>query len=500
MFRIFGPPGTGKTTKLLDMVDQHLQNGIPPQKIAFLAFTRKASGEASERAAERFGLSVRDDLFYFRTLHSLTFHLLGLQEKDLMSPENFTELSELICYDLNIPKPTSMDGGNAGVTDHPILSVINLARLKKVTLQEQYNLSRIGNTWIEVDYVARSYDEYKKQHTLYDYTDMLSLFVDRSDTICPEFEVVFLDEAQDLSPLQWDIAHALDKKAKRMYVSGDDCQAIFRWAGADVDHFISLPGGSEVLEQSYRIPQVVHRLAETIAKRIHNRFPKTYLPKDDVGTITRVFDTTEVDMSEGTWLIMSLAHYMLNDIADQLKSSGYLFERNGWKSISKALSTAINAWERVRHDQPITVGGAKAMYKQMSVQKIARGKRDVFKGENEDLLLWDDLVANHGLLPEKEVPWMDALDRIPDADRAYVSAVLRRGTKLNDAPLIKLATIHASKGGEADNVVLVPDLTLAAMEGDDENDLHRLFYVAVTRTKKNLFIVQPVDYARSYPL
>tara|TARA_R110000772_G_scaffold20946_4_gene58006 strand:+ start:39095 stop:40594 length:1500 start_codon:yes stop_codon:yes gene_type:complete len=499
MFRIFGPPGTGKTTKLLDMVDQHLQNGIPAQSIAFLAFTRKAAGEASERAAERFGLSVRDDLFYFRTLHSLTFHLLGLQEKDLMAPDHFTELSELIGYDLNIPKPTSMDGGNAGITDHPILSVINLARLKKVSLQEQYNLSRIGNTWMEVDYVARSYDEYKKQHTLYDYTDMLSLFVDRSDTICPEFEVVFLDEAQDLSPLQWDIAHALDKSAKRMYVAGDDDQAIYRWAGADVDHFITLPGGSEVLEQSYRIPQSVHHLAETIAKKIHNRFPKKYLPKDEIGTITRVFDTTEIDMSEGSWLVMGLAHYMLNNIAEQLKSSGYLFERNGWRSISKSLSTAINAWERVRHDQPITVGGAKALYKQMSVKQIARGKRDCFKGENEDLVTWDTLVADHGLLPEKEVPWMDALDRIPDADRAYVSAVLRRGEKLNDVPRIKLSTIHGTKGGEADNVVLVTDLTMAALENDDD-DLHRLFYVAVTRTKQNLFLIEPDDYARSYPL
>ena len=51
MFRIFGPPGTGKTTKLLNMVDQALSNGVNPQDIAFLAFTRKAAAEAKERAA-----------------------------------------------------------------------------------------------------------------------------------------------------------------------------------------------------------------------------------------------------------------------------------------------------------------------------------------------------------------------------------------------------------------------------------------------------------------
>ena len=49
-------------------------------------------------------------------------------------------------------------------------------------------------------------------------------------------------------------AHVIDDKSERMYCAGDDDQAIYEWAGADVEHFINLPGGSEVLEQSYRIP------------------------------------------------------------------------------------------------------------------------------------------------------------------------------------------------------------------------------------------------------
>ena len=71
MFRIFGPPGTGKTTTLLNMVDEALEKGITPQSIAFLAFTKKAANEAKERAAIRFGLDPKRDLVNFRTLHSM---------------------------------------------------------------------------------------------------------------------------------------------------------------------------------------------------------------------------------------------------------------------------------------------------------------------------------------------------------------------------------------------------------------------------------------------
>jgi len=48
---ILGPPGTGKTTTLLNLVDQFIQQGIRPKQIGYFSFTRKAAREAATRAA-----------------------------------------------------------------------------------------------------------------------------------------------------------------------------------------------------------------------------------------------------------------------------------------------------------------------------------------------------------------------------------------------------------------------------------------------------------------
>jgi superfamily I DNA/RNA helicase len=94
------------------------------------------------------------------------------------------------------------------------------------------------------------------------------------------------------------------------------------------------------------------------------------------------------------------------------------------------------------------------------------------------------------------------MDNLPETDRAYIIALLRRGEKFNAEPRITVSTIHGSKGGEADNVVLFTDLSPAADEQMRRNpdDMHRVFYVAVTRTKNALYVVDAEDMSRSYDL
>ena len=104
MFRISGPPGTGKTTTLLNMVDEALEAGVHPHRIAFLAFTRKAANEAKERAAARFNLDPKKDLIFFRTLHSLALTMSDIRPEQVMQEEHYRELSQAIGVTLGAPK------------------------------------------------------------------------------------------------------------------------------------------------------------------------------------------------------------------------------------------------------------------------------------------------------------------------------------------------------------------------------------------------------------
>ena len=113
-----------------------------------------------------------------------------------------------------------------------------------------------------------------------------------------------------------------------------------------------------------------------------------------------------------------------------------------------------------------------------------------------------ELQEHHGLVATDDMIWHEAMDKIPETDRAYIIAMLRRGEKFNAEPRITVSTIHGSKGGEADNVVLFTDLSPAAdnQMRNNPDDMHRVFYVGVTRTKNNLYIVEPEDLSRSYDL
>lgn len=497
--KVFGPPGTGKTTFLLNTVDDLLRKGVPAIQIGYFAFTRKAAHEAKERAYARFQqLDFKRDLANFRTLHSLAYARMGIQASRIATAENYKEFANLAKIELNIDRGDESWEVRA---DHPILNVLTLARIKGTDLRAEYNASQLKIEWEHFLYVHRMYRKFMNEKGLLDFTDLLEMFAEADDTYYPQLDTVIIDEAQDLSPLQWRIVDRLVHRAKKAYIAGDDDQAIFGWAGADVRHLLMYPGDQIVLNQSYRIPKVVHDYSNNIIQRVKYRVPKTWNPRQEQGELHFYQRYTDVQLIEGTWLILAPTNYMLNNVHEHLKSMGVLFERNGIRSIGEGTIEAVYAWEDLRKGKEIGAKEIKALYSYLGSEGIQRGFKK-FIGDPEQSYDYERLQKEGGLVASKDLAWFDVLSRLSDSNRVYIRASLRRGQSLRGTPRVRLSTIHGAKGGEADHVLLLTDLStqFTAQQEVDPDSMNRLLYVGLTRTRKSLHIVYPQDEYKAFRL
>jgi len=492
---IFGPPGCGKTHTLMEIIRQELEQGTPPDRIAFVSFSRKAIHEARERAGNAFALQEKDTP-YFRTLHSMGFQLLGMRKEEIIGVYDLKQIGAEMGMVFDTNNVYDDDGvlQMSAKEGNKYLTLINRAHMRCVSLEQEYNDNGDHNIkWPLLEKLDRVYTSYKQSSGKYDFTDMIRLMVMQNQG--PRIEVLIVDEAQDLTPLQWQQVQVLKQHAKRVWYAGDDDQAIFRYTGVDVRHMLGICENIRVLEQSYRIPQSVHSLCAQLAKRISVRQPKEWKPTNHEGSINYHLSVDEIDMSQGSWTIMSRTSKMLNILGDQLRQDGVVYTKNGTLSFDRSLLNSMQIWQNLQNGELITVDEAKELYKNCP----KRGDHATVKfGMSKTLDMLDPtqpvsyqmLNEDHGLLVSKVANPEDVVN-LSTEDRQYLSAIKRRGSVVTE-PKVKLSTIHRMKGGEDENIVLLTDMGYLPHKTLIENpdDEHRVFYTAVTRTKKNLHICE----------
>ncbi len=492
---VLGPPGTGKTHTLLEQVEKYLKN-TDPDKIGYFAFTKKAANEAKARAMDKFNYT-EDDLPYFRTLHSLAFRKLGINKDQVMQKRHYEDLGRKLNLFLDY---NEYDEEETGIftTKSDYLRLIHLAKLRNITLEQQIKLGE-HNTEVDYDtlvHLEQKIKDYKKLHNLIDYNDMILDF-NKSDKT-PKFDVVFIDEAQDLSLMQWDMAKTIWNKTEDTFIAGDDDQAIFRWAGADVDSFITQTGKLLNLTQSRRIPRAIHDFALGIIKRVSKRRYKEWGPRDYQGSLNFHDDIKDLNMSSGEWLILTRTRHMLEEVEEEMKERGWYFENRFKKLPEKDAAEAAAEWEAGRKGQPLNYKQIERIYSFMSSNHAEKIK---LKGmTKEGLQDISALKKDYGL--KTDTVWYKAFDDLGFRRKNYIRSMRRNGENLKNKPRIQLSTIHSVKGGERNNVVLLTDLTHNTNKSylkkpDDET---RLFYVGATRTKENLHIIRPNDYEKAYPM
>ena len=477
-YKVVGPPGTGKTRRLLNEVHKYIKNGTPHDKIGYFAFTRKAAGEARDRFLAKNLDLTKKDVKYFQTLHSLAFNNLGLKEENVMQEGNYQAIGETCGIQIKYASYETNNFNGIFSSSSEYLSLINLARVRQVTAEQQFNrnehLSWISKT--KLIGIEKEINNYKNAHNLIDFTDMIQQFLDKGDT--PKFKVIFVDEAQDLSLIQWSMIKKIEEDTNcDVWIAGDDDQAIFGWAGADVDSFINWKAREILLDKSERVPQLIQRKALDVISRIYlNRLPKDYLPKNELGNIYERFNINGIDMSTGDWLILARTNSLLKTLPAYLKRKGFFFQTNQGNSMGKSLYEDILNWKKIQNDESVP-----EIQHQRIVENIKSKKIDI------------------------NLDWYEAFNNVSVSKRDYMRAMLDNGEEILKEPRIKVSTIHGAKGGEAHNVVLYLNQTANTIKGakksqDKQDEEFRVWYVGITRTIENLFLIKSKNKTKEMKL
>ena len=490
MRKILGPPGTGKTTRLLNYANTFIKLGTPIEKIGYFAFTKKAAGEAKERMLDQNPHISEKQLKHFRTLHSLAFWKLGMKKSEVMQDEHYEDIGRSLGIEVTVYSNGEEKTGFVD-SDSEYFNIINAARIKEIPIEDEYNTDMYSQDLDQnLLYILRDeLDNYKKSYGLKDFTDMIEKFIKAE--LCPKYDVVFIDEAQDLSPIQWKMFDVLKKNSNHVILAGDDDQAIYGWAGADVKRFQQEPAKEIILPQSYRVPKLVQHIADNILSRIpdERRIKKEWQARDEEGSIYFGTSIEDVPLDEGKWLVLARYNDKLIKLKPSLRDRGIYFEYKNRKSYKTRLYEAIQNYTRWTQGSQLSLSECRDLFEYF-------GKEFPEKEER----MYDLKEFGYSFTQQ----WFEVFETEPE-DSLYIRDMLQAEEKLSKEARVKLSTIHAAKGGEADNVLLILDNTKTIREAiekspDKEDEENRIWYVGVTRTKQNLYILAAKKEDKGYDI
>lgn len=500
--QVFGPPGCGKTEFLMRVIEGALSKGTAPERIAFVSFSRKSIEEARCRALNRFSLDIKQ-LVNFRTLHSTGYMELGLSKDMIMSSVDYSMLGKMLGEEfvMNVNPddgliiPTDLRRGSR------YLQIIDRSRYRMVSLEEEWkDNDTFDLSLFKAKQIQDQLIEYKSKLGKVDFADMVDLFI---QTATPRsLDILIVDEAQDLTPLQWVMVSKMAEFAETVWLAGDDDQAIHRWTGVDVHQFIDMSEKRIILDQSYRLPQKVFEIGERIVKRIKDRVPKAYKPTDDEGKVLWHYDLDSLPLNRGSWTIMARTNGYVTELSRQVREMGYYYSVKGSPPISVAQARAIQTWRSLSDGEQVEIGLIKGLYdlvpKQGDKAVVRRGAAKLLDSVTTgETLCMDDLVREFGMLGSDRDAF-DALNLGQDM-RLYLQHIEASGEDITKPPRIKLSTFHAMKGGEDDNCAVYLATTRACEESRYPDDEHRAFYVGVTRARKELHLIES-NKRYTYPL
>lgn len=460
--------GSGKSTTIVNALQQ-----IPSDKrILFLAFNKAIVEELKIKIGNAKNVDIK-------TLHSLGASICMRNLNCSIQDDKYKIwVNNGVNYSNLVPTQPLPDE-QMGTWKQNILKLIDLGRVNLVkTVEELDDLSYKHDIDIldnEADLALKGIQWGERETQFIDFTDMI-YFPNVKKLKIFQYDWVFIDECQDLNAAQRELfLKCVKPNGGRFVAVGDPRQAIYGFAGADVEsfnllkkipHTVKLP-----LSVCYRCDSDIINLAKEIVPQIEAR------DNAPSGTVNR--EATLAEIQDGDMVLCRLSAPLVKLCMKYIGSGvkAYVKGRdigtNLINMIKKTNRKHIKDVEERLHRELQRIIG-KVVAKQKCTEKEAM-ESDVYKNYEDKVKAIE--VLSEGLQTAKEV-----IDRI--------DTIFSDGNKSG----ICLSTIHKSKGLEADRVFIIcedklwfkPCMNVPWMAEQENN----LVYVAYTRAKHYLGFVK----------
>lgn len=280
--------GSGKTKTLTYRVARLIEDGIKPENILLLTFTKKAAAEMLSRAT--IVLDNRCEKVAGGTFHSFANIILRKYSKLLGLKNNFTIMDRADCEDVInhivgqlFPKKEKRFPKKSTLLDIYSKSINKVTPTKQIIADEFPQFAHYEDKIIEVH---KAYVAYKRENSVLDYDDLLlyiKLLLENNDglrkRLSNEYKYIMVDEYQDTNTLQADVIRLLASEHNNIMAVGDDAQSIYSFRGANYRNILDFPRLFEntkiiKLEQNYRSTQNILKLTNEIISKAKEKYTK----------------------------------------------------------------------------------------------------------------------------------------------------------------------------------------------------------------------------------
>ena len=463
--------GTGKTRRLIEEVSKELETRRP-EELSFVTFTRKGAEEGLRRVCSKL-MYEPEDLPYFRTLHSLTFHALNLKANQMFGRLDQRKFNKEYGYNVN---RCEVDTGKVSASkDSQYLDFYDMERSGALTSKQLVEAD------IEQGYykqIVKHYEEYKTREQKVDFFDCLIKYVENGEAL--PVKVAMIDEAQDITALQWRVIEKAFARAEKIIIAGDDKQSIYAYSGARPDFLIQLSKQFPVehLSMSYRIPYSVYKLSVAITNFIGEKTEQKAEPREENG--------------EGMIMQLNELDRIVNFIdEDCIKNDP---EHTAWYILARN-NCFLEEPKKVLEDNLIPYWTAEGFFMGGEIMKRLKDYEGFSLEGYRDSKKKEDFQRKFGI-EDFSKPFTETNLFTEGRKWVYASYIEKYGLKKLEEmckwnPQVLVSTIHHVKGGEAKNVAVMLDTTRRT-KGNIFNSIDeelRILYVGVTRAKENLFLI-----------